>query len=632
MTAPTLKVEVSFASDPLATSPTWVDVTDRVRNNPGLRTSRGRQSEVATFSAGSCQLLLDNRDRLFDPLNASGTYYGQLTPRRQIRVSAVWDSTTYPMFRGHVVGWPQNYPRTGHDVVVDLEAYDALAWLAETELPNPVTSYAESVGAVRYFRLADTSGVADVYANASLAYAGGVVPATMQLAPAGTAPALVYTGVEALVGTYETVRNGGAFSVAFWVQTTTVGVSSTSWRSILSRGGATASSYLTRIGIDDTGVIRYSGFDFNPGSRPAASSSVSVADGVPHYVVITQDNIGPTIYVDGVDVTTALTNAPSSIWVLDVAYGSSGDVAFIGDLADIAYFDAELTSAQVNELYGLSYGFRLQSTATRAGRVLDGVGWPASWRSLSTTTRGECWDINYEGRSALAELQTIAATEQGRMFADKDNAVTLHSRYAAIEDTRGATVQATFSDDLDGADAVALLLSATLWLDTAFDTARIAYTEFNGFEYNDKDVANEVRVSCIYGTETASDATSVTAYGLQSATVSTQLLNLKLAQDMAAGLVQQRKDPKIRARPLTIVGQTQDTYWPTLLGLEIGDRIKIETTPLGVGSQIVQELTIERISWSIANGLWELELTGSPVPVGFFLLDTSSLDTGILGF
>jgi hypothetical protein len=32
---------------------------------------------------------------------------------------------------------------------------------------------------------------------------------------------------------------------------------------------------------------------------------------------------------------------------------------------------------------------------------------------LSTTTRGECWDIAYEGRSALAELQTIAATEQG---------------------------------------------------------------------------------------------------------------------------------------------------------------------------------------------------------------------------
>jgi hypothetical protein len=610
MTTPTLKVEVSFASAPLATSPTWVDVTSRVRQAPGLSISRGRQSEVATFSAGSCQLLLDNRDRLFDPLNASGTYYGQLTPRRQIRVSAVWSGVTYPMFRGHVTGWPQAYPRVGTDVVVDLEAYDALAWLAETELPNPVTSYADSVGAVRFYRQGDDVGVSDVFNNPQLAYAGGIIPTTTQLAPAGTAPALVYTGTEALVGTYETVRSGGAFSVAFWVQTTTAGVSSTSWRSILSRGGATASSYSVRIGIDNTGAVRYSGSDFTPGSRPAVSSSVSVTDGAPHFVVITQDNVGPTIYVDGVDVSTAVALAPSSMWVLDVAYGSSGDVAFIGSIADIAYFDTELSLAQVQELYGLSYAFRLQTTANRAGRVLDGVGWPSAWRSLSTTTRGECWDINYEGRSALAELQTIAATEQGRMFADKENKLTLQSRYAPLEDTRGKTVQATFSDDGAGT----------------------TYTDFTGFEYNDKDVANEVRVSCVYGTGTVQDSTSITNYGLQTTSVSTQLQTIKLAEDMAAGLVQQRKEPKIRARPLSTLGQTQTTQWPTLLGLEIGDRIKIEITPLGVGAQVAQELIIERISWSITADRWELDITGSPAPTEFFLLDTSSLDTGILGF
>jgi hypothetical protein len=610
MTTPTLKVEVSFASAPLATSPTWVDITDRVRNTPGLSISRGRQSEVSTFSAGSCQLLLDNRDRLFDPLNASGTYYGDLTPRRQIRVSAVWSGTTYPMFRGHVTGWPQNYPRVGTDVVVDLEAYDALAWLAETTLPNPVTSYAESVGAVRFYRVGDDVGVADVFNTAPLVYAGGVVPTTVQLAPAGTAPALVYTGVEALAGTYEFIGSSSIFSVAFWVQTTTAGVSATSWRSILSRGGTTASNYQIRIGIDNTGAVRYSGSDFIPGSRPAVSSSVSVTDGAPHYVVITQDSTGPTMYVDGVDVSASVALAPSSLSVLDVAYGSVGDVAFIGSIADIAYFDTELTLAQVQELYGLSSAFRLQSTTNRAGRVLDGVGWPSAWRSLSTTTRGECWDINYEGRSALAELQTIAATEQGRMFADKENEVTLQSRYAPLEDTRGKTVQATFSDD--GAD--------------------ITYTNFTGFEFNDKDVANEVRVSCTYGTGTVSDATSITDYGLQTTSVSTQLLTIKLAEDMAAGLVQQRKDPKIRARPLSTVGQTQTTQWPTLLGLEIGDRIKIEITPLGVGAQVAQELIIERISWSIGSDRWELDITGSPAPTQFFLLDTSELDTGILGF
>ena len=604
MTTPTLKVEVSFASDPLATSPTWVDITARVRQTSGINVTRGRQSEVATFSAGRVSLTLDNRDRLFDPLNASGTYYGKLTPRRQIRITATWSGVDYPLFRGHVVGWPQQYPAVGKDVTVDLEGYDALAWLAETDLPNPVTGYADSVGALRFFRLPDTTGWTDEYRNQSLAYAWPGPAVTGQPFAGGAGPAVTFTGVESFAGDYSEIRSGGAFSVAFWVKTTTVGVSTTSWRMILSRGS------LTQIGIDSTGVIRYSGFDFNPGSRPAVSSSVSVADGVQHFVVITQANGATKCYVDGVDVSTAATGAPSSMWVCDVAYGPSGHVAFIGELADISYFDTTLSAAEVNELYGLSYGFRLQSTADRADRVLDAVSWPSAWRSMSTTTRGECWDIAYEGRSALSELQTIAATEQGRMFADRENKVTLHARYWAQEDTRGKTVQATFSDDGAG----------------------INYTRFSGFEYNDIDVANSLRVSCTYGTEQADDSTSQTAYGLQSASVSTQLLSLQLAADMATGLVADRKTPKIRARPIAVVGQTQTTQWPTLLGLEIGDRIKVEITPLGVGSQIVQELLIERISWSIDTNVWTLELTGSPVPTGFFLLDTSELDTGILGY
>jgi len=604
MTTPTLKVEVSFASDPLATSPTWVDITDRVRNTSGISVTRGRQSEVATFSAGRVSLTLDNRDRLFDPLNAAGSYFGTLTPRRQIRITATWSGTTYPVFRGHVVGWPQQYPVVGKDVTVDLEGYDALAWLAETDLPNPVTSYATSVGALRFFRLPDTTGWTDEYRNQSLAYAWAGPAVTGQPFAGGAGPAVTFTGVESFAGDYSTIRSGGAFSVAFWVKTTTLGVSTTSWRMILSRDTG------TRIGIDSTGVIRFTGSDFNPGFSPSVSSSVSVADGVQHFVVITQSNSDTKCYVDGVDVSTAVSVASSSMVVLDVAYGPTGHVAFIGELADISYFNTTLSAAQVNELYGLSYGFRLQSTTARAGRVLDAVGWPSAWRSLSTTTRGECWDIAYEGRSALAELQTIAATEQGRMFADRDNKVTLHARYWAQEDAKGKTVQATFSDDGAG----------------------INYTRFSGFEYNDQDVANSLRVSCTYGTEQADDSTSQTAYGLQSASVSTQLFSLKLAADMATGLVVDRKNPKIRARPVSVVGQTQTTQWPTLLGLEIGDRIQVEITPLGVGSQIVQELLIERISWSIDNELWVLELTGSPAPTQFFLLDTSSLDTGILGF
>ena len=49
---------------------TWTDITEHVRE---VSTSRGRSNELDTYSAGSCQVLLDNRTRLFDPENTAGT-------------------------------------------------------------------------------------------------------------------------------------------------------------------------------------------------------------------------------------------------------------------------------------------------------------------------------------------------------------------------------------------------------------------------------------------------------------------------------------------------------------------------------------------------------------------------------
>lgn len=61
---PTHKVELSL-QDPL-TTPVWIDISDYVLSE-GIQTSRGRQSELERFQAGTASVTLKNFDARFDP-------------------------------------------------------------------------------------------------------------------------------------------------------------------------------------------------------------------------------------------------------------------------------------------------------------------------------------------------------------------------------------------------------------------------------------------------------------------------------------------------------------------------------------------------------------------------------------
>ena len=75
-----LTVEIGFATtagdgtvpiNSTLASITWTDVTSSVRD---ISTSRGRSSELDTYSAGSCSVILGNEDRHFDPENVPYVY------------------------------------------------------------------------------------------------------------------------------------------------------------------------------------------------------------------------------------------------------------------------------------------------------------------------------------------------------------------------------------------------------------------------------------------------------------------------------------------------------------------------------------------------------------------------------
>lgn len=115
--------EVAFDSPP-GSEPVWTDISPYLLQ---FSTRRGRNMELDRNEAGTMQLLLDNRDRRFEPLYTPSPYYPNVVPMRRIRLRVRWDatSTIYDVFDGFVEEWPQTYAGWGNFGQVQVSCVDA---------------------------------------------------------------------------------------------------------------------------------------------------------------------------------------------------------------------------------------------------------------------------------------------------------------------------------------------------------------------------------------------------------------------------------------------------------------------------------------------------------------------------
>ena len=104
-----------------------VDITGWVRN---LTTKRGRSRQLEKFTAGSCSVVLDNRQRLFDPTMAESPFYGSIIPRKQVIVS----KNGIPVFSGNVQDWNFDYFVSG-DATATMENSDGFAFVSQRSVP-----------------------------------------------------------------------------------------------------------------------------------------------------------------------------------------------------------------------------------------------------------------------------------------------------------------------------------------------------------------------------------------------------------------------------------------------------------------------------------------------------------------
>ena len=106
----------------------FFDITDRLVS---ASTSRGKNQALDRIDAGQLNLVVDNFDRLFDPLYADGFYFGQLIPGREIRMSC----NDLPVIYGFVDDLDIAY-EPGNRSVVSFRASDGLSNLTINNLPE----------------------------------------------------------------------------------------------------------------------------------------------------------------------------------------------------------------------------------------------------------------------------------------------------------------------------------------------------------------------------------------------------------------------------------------------------------------------------------------------------------------
>jgi hypothetical protein len=104
----------------------FFDITDRLVTT---QVRRGKSQALDRIDAGVVAITVDNSDRTFDPLYENGPYFGQLIPRRSVRITA----NNQPVFVGFIDDFDIQY-EPGKQSVVRIDVSDAFSVLANSGL------------------------------------------------------------------------------------------------------------------------------------------------------------------------------------------------------------------------------------------------------------------------------------------------------------------------------------------------------------------------------------------------------------------------------------------------------------------------------------------------------------------
>jgi hypothetical protein len=116
----------------------FYDISEYVRS---VSVTRGKSRQLDRFTAGGANIELNNNDRAFDPLNTASPFFGQIIPKRTIRIETGGSAVFY----GVVDDWNLNYDISGLSTA-GAECVDGFTLLAQRAL-TASTEISQKTGA-----------------------------------------------------------------------------------------------------------------------------------------------------------------------------------------------------------------------------------------------------------------------------------------------------------------------------------------------------------------------------------------------------------------------------------------------------------------------------------------------------
>lgn len=599
-------VEIAFGDVPLETSPTWTDVTAYVRQ---IDIDRGRSSEFTSYSPGTARVVLDNRDRRFDPEHSSSPYAGDLVPMVPIRVTAQYSTgTTHVVFYGFVMGWPTSYNESNTDAVAVVPAVDAARVLSNALLPEfTMRSEIEADSPWRYWPLQEFDS-ADGKPTSEDYLGRGVIatksPTTVQQfdakSPAG-ASQYVRVGLNA-VGTWAynpTVQGDTLVAGGYWFDSVppVAGDMYPDFRwardvtgskvkvQIRNRYNSSLNTWQITLVQFESEVEGLYGLD-------TTTTNYSTNDGA-NFFFWTLDGNDIVVFINAVEVyrytlsTTPYTIVPFALGLeIPVTTGDRNT-----GLSHVALYQSRVSAARIAAQYAAGLGYGSELSSVRLGRALDDGGWPASWRDIDTGVQAV--GVYTPDRLPTSRyMEQIGDAEQGELFVNREGSVELRNRSRAVV----SIPDAFFDPETD---------------DLPFTNVRL--------DGNTVDtVRNYIAVRYANGEIVSQDATSIGDYGIASETIDARLIDeASAAQAIGDVRLARTKDPRTRVTRLDVDVRADASTLVDVIGpLDLADDVVVAFTPTGVGDPIWRAVRVQGISHSITPSSWQSSLYLAPGPTG----------------
>jgi hypothetical protein len=128
MPKPTTVISFAYGLD-IDGNPTWQDITSFVKS---FNISRGKSTELDSYSTGMATVVLDNRSRVFEPELTTSPLYGLIEPYGQLKIV----TSGYIQFVGIIDNWSYSYSEKGRDAIAQINATDNMAVLAKNTLAD----------------------------------------------------------------------------------------------------------------------------------------------------------------------------------------------------------------------------------------------------------------------------------------------------------------------------------------------------------------------------------------------------------------------------------------------------------------------------------------------------------------